>query len=161
MYYKFGEIIDRVGIDASLAAYALKHPECLPGMPKGWHRLFSENQAFLLSIYTLLLQNGRDRWEAAMTLAAMVHDLGNPQFVDTGDFVDGVAVGDDGVVIMQCKNGSTKSRPIGKWEISGYSGRERSKQTSAKRPKKFRRAVAAPLHCTQINLAMLRELLKA
>lgn len=59
---KFAEVVERAGVDAQTAQYALKHPAHLPGMPEagsqGCHRTFTLRQAMQLAICTLLMKAG-------------------------------------------------------------------------------------------------------
>jgi len=59
---KFNDIVTRAELNGSTAAYALKHPEHLAGMPEagsqGRHREFSVRQAVRLSICVHLVMAG-------------------------------------------------------------------------------------------------------
>ena len=59
---KFSDIVRRAKLDRSTAAYVLKHPENLPGMPEagsqGLHREFSVRQAVRFAICTHLVMAG-------------------------------------------------------------------------------------------------------
>jgi hypothetical protein len=64
MPLKLADIVTAARLKRWTAAYALKHPESLWGMPKagsqGVHRLFNPKQALRLAVFTLVLDHGFD-----------------------------------------------------------------------------------------------------
>ncbi|KKN17462.1 hypothetical protein LCGC14_0965700 [marine sediment metagenome] len=73
MMMKLRDVVERGLLHYDTAAYCLKHPQYLTGMPRagsqGHHRVFSPEQAFTLAVFTHVFTRGHSMQEAAFVIA--------------------------------------------------------------------------------------------
>ena len=73
MALKLRDVVGRGLLDYDKAAYCLKHPQHLTGMPRagsqGHHRVFSPEQALRLAVFSHVFARGHSMQEAAFVVA--------------------------------------------------------------------------------------------